>query len=596
MLDQIPAEIIESILSYLPTASAITSVSLTNKKLHEVVKDGENAIFHRFVERQFPTIDSAGPWREAAFKLTSRSRAWDKRAFIARECVPPRGEGTDGGRIFREQAMTRQTFGFMPVIDSYETGETGDDREVLAWGAGGRLRVRISKRKSVQWSSLCFAEDSNPHTDILDLRLLRPQQNRNRFGESVFIRRANRELALLNGMPEQDQWVTTSTYTVRPDVAIECVDVSETADPLLAVCNSASIQLFPIHTSQAQSRPASVVPIAEDATKHRMRCAKFISSSQIAVAPQFLTGLQAAPIEVFNVAESNLVTTPLHSVENLVMNKPIPGRVTGRISANVLAKVDAGQANSGNQGDLLLSGWSDGLVRLYDLRAGQSPLREFSDPVDNGQIFSLLPIGHERFLAGSHQNGCLKTFDMRMDGRVYDYTRVGSSSAPQHRRSSFTPKALSRPSRDINIFLALSVHHGNRQWRPLPGRHNNVRLPRYNGSIYSLSSPSAMSPTVYVGIENHVIQLDSINADDWVANRGGIRNGSNDRPILNLSCYERPRDGHESTDTVLLRKQNDMAKARQWTEAEEGWDQRWYLEQQRTRKGMAASWRAGRPG
>lgn len=586
MIDQLPQELLEQILGYLPTASSITNVSQANRKLYAAVRKGENVIFHDFVKRQFPTIAAEPPWLEAGLRLTSRSRAWDRRAFVARECVPPRAKSNEAVQNGRNQ-----TFGFMPVIDSYETVDADQPkvREVLAWGAGGRIVACTTKGKSIKWSSFSFPEDDRPENDILDLRLLRPHQNRNQQGESMFIRRANRELALLHWTPGKNDWVVAATYLVPPETAIDCVDLSEDADPLIAVCNSGSIHLFPLHTSKAKNHAMTVLLLAETATtKQRKRCAKFLSSSRIAIAPQYLEGRQPAPIEIFDTKPTESPSTHIQALQQLEPNILSGNRVSGRIGANVLARVDKTGASDS---DLLLSGWSDGVVRLYDLQTSHNPIREFSDPVDDGQIFSVLPIGQERFLAGSHQNGCLKTFDMRLDGRVYDYT----SAIPNSHESSSSGLSRARRSsgRDINIFLAVTTQRGAPPSRPLH-LQRGARASTYRGSLYSLSSPSPSSPTVYVGIENHVVQLDFINSDDLQNNRGGIRDHLDDRHVLNLSCYERPRLGHESTDPVLLRKQTwqkDLSKTPEGNNVEAGWDECWHMERLRASKEKTGSWR-----
>lgn len=247
----------------------------------------------------------------------------------------------------------------------------------------------------------------------------------------------------------------------------------------------------------------------------------------------------------------------------------------------------------------LTSHRSDGIARLYDTRCGSEPVQNYTDAVDDGQIFSILPIGRERFLAGSHQNACLKIFDMRMNARVYDHNRFArAASQSKHnfeRDSERLHVSHTSRIRDINVFLALTIHRASQPWQPLPGIHNNARLPRYRGSIYSLSSPSSSSSTVYAGIQNHVIQLDFVNTDDCFLKRGSAHKVLDQRPILDISCYERPREGHESTDTVLLRKQAAWKQCWQSrSEAEAGWDERWRLERQKTRRGMAARWQSDR--
>lgn len=583
------------IVGHLPTLATILNVGACNKKLREIFNNGRRVIFQAFVQKSFPSIRSSPPWQDAAWSLTSRSRAWDRKAFIARECAPPPDETEPPPRYARGRH-----FGYVPVIDSYETSSSGDVatvKEVLAWGAAGRLRIRTTRGKMVKWSSFKTQEDTIAHTDILDLRLLRPHQNRNKHGESIVIRRANKDIVLLNSMPEKDTFVVASTYVTKRDLAIDCMAISEAAEPMIIVCASKSIQLLPVHSTKQGNRAQEVVSLTETSTiKQRKRCVHFLTDTRVAIATQYLEGLDRAPIELFDISPTGLTSTPLVRLDELITGS---STLRGRKCANVLAKVESAPSSNGDPGNLLLSGWSDGIVRLYDVRCGPEPVRDFVDTVDDGQIFSILPIGQERFLAGSHQNACLKTFDMRMNARVYDYRGVIQPQRDIDRQSRQglmpQPSVPESRSRDINVFLALTVHRASQPWQPLPGRHNNARLPRYRGSIYSLSSPSPSSATVYAGIENHVIQLDFVNTDDCILKRGPAIDVLDRRPILDLSCYERPRQGHESTDTVLLRKQAEWKQCWQGrNEAEAGWDERWRLERQRTRRGMAASWQSDR--
>jgi len=185
----------------------------------------------------------------------------------------------------------------------------------------------------------------------------------------------------------------------------------------------------------------------------------------------------------------------------------------------------------------------------------------------------LLVMGHERFLAGSHQNACLKVFDLRMPGgRVYDYLHAAPARCGRRNAAS--------PQRDINIFLALHLPK-SRTWSPLPTSHR-PSTPRYRGSIYTLSCPSPISPTIYAGIQNHVISLSTISTDDWrSAPKFPALQPIFERSagILNLSSYERPRPSHASTDAVLLRKQMDwdrMPRVATAQGADDGWDERWW--------------------
>lgn len=353
MIDRLPPEIILQILGHLPTATSILSLCSVNKKLYQVLKNGRSAIFHTFVLRGFPSIHSNPPWQDAALNLTSRSRAWDRNAFIARECAPPQDEGGSAPRNNRWQNFT-----YVPVIDSYESSDSSRDnsrKEVLAWGAAGRLRLRTTRGKVVKWSCFKIQDDAMAYTDILDLRLLRPYQNRNKHGESVVIRRANGDIALLNAMPEKDSFALATKYITKGDFGVECMSVSNAADPLIVVCNSSSIQVSPVHSAEQEIRIDKTVPLTETSTvKQRKRCSQFLTDSRIAIATQHLEGLDQAPIEIYDVSPAGLTATPLVRLQDFTTKT---STLRGRKSANALAKVDQLSQNSSSFGNLLLSGW-----------------------------------------------------------------------------------------------------------------------------------------------------------------------------------------------------------------------------------------------
>jgi hypothetical protein len=623
MLEDLPIEILQQVTGHLPTASAIINLSLTNKKLQERLSVDDYGIFRQFVQNRFPSISCPPRWKEAARILTSRSRAWDRRAFIASACQPPRDD-----TFWPTRVEARQKFGFVPVIDSYETWNTGiDKREVLAWGAAGRLRLRITKNGTIAWRTWRMPYDYLPHNDILDVRLLKPRQRQLGSNEQIVVRRANGEVVKVESgieggdiLPESrfpsDQFLRTTKYATNPDF-VDCMDISNAVEPILAVCNTKTIQLFPVNSNEETTQPSNTYQLEQKFVyKHRKRCAKFLSDEKLALGVQFIEGRTQSPIDVYHVTPHSLVqetSTAAHSL-HVAADNP------GRHCANVIAPLDATASLSGRPGEVFLSGWSDGIARLHDLRTPLTSVGEYVDGVDDGQILSLLPIGHERFLAGSHHNACLKTFDLRMPGaRAYSYLDAVTphGQLPASQRISYPAHRSFQPPRndsstflhekEINIFLSLHIPPARRLWQPLP-RHPDSRLPRYRGSIYSLSAPSTFSPTVFAGIENDVIQLDFKSTDDITGARSRFfDNGTiirNPEDVLNLSCYERPRPGYESTDPVLLRKQVDwvgkknvqttpfQANNRRDGRAEPGWDERWRLATYDRQSASGPGWRS----
>ncbi|OLE53255.1 MAG: hypothetical protein AUG51_14030 [Acidobacteria bacterium 13_1_20CM_3_53_8] len=625
MLEDLPIEILQQVIGHLPTASAIVNLSLANKRLHESIALDNYTIFREFVKNRFPSISCPPFWKEATRILTSRSRAWDRKAFIASACQPPSDD-----QFWPTRIDARQKFGFVPVIDSYEDWSTSTDkRQVIAWSAAGRLRLRITENGVASWRTWHVPGDHLPQNDILDVRLLRPSQRQPDTNEHIIVRRANGEIVnvesgieggdfLPGGRYPSDQFLRTAQFAAEPH-SIDCMDINNASEPILAVCSTNIIQIFPVSSKEKISQPSNTYQLDQQFNcNHRKRCAKFLSDEKLAVGVQFLEGRMQSPIDIYHVTPHGLVqeiSTTAHSL------RVVEDHRSGRQCANAIAPLDATASLTGHPGEVFLSGWSDGIARLHDLRSPLTSVGEYVDGVDDGQILSLLPIGHERFLAGSHHNACLKTFDLRMPGsRAYSYLDAvkphgdgPSSKSISHATSNsaeLSRKGLSTipQMKEINIFLSLHVPPARRLWEPLP-RRPNARLPRYRGSIYSLSAPSASSPTVFAGIESHVIQLDFKSTDDVTGTRSKFflsdTNLRNPDEILNLSCYERPRPGHESTDPVLLRKQVDwpgkknvhttssQAHDRRDDKAEPGWDERWRLATyDRRRTSGPSCWRA----
>ncbi|KIY00360.1 uncharacterized protein Z520_04045 [Fonsecaea multimorphosa CBS 102226] len=581
MLQDLPVEVIQQIIGHLPTASSIINLSLANHKIHSIISADDYSVFRTFVQRAFPTIDSPPYWQDVARTLTSRSRAWDRRAFVARECCPP----ADNSEHPRPQTPGLPV-GYRPAIDSYETWQGGswtDRKEVLAWGAAGRLQLRTIHNGVTTWTSFRVPEDHRQDLDILDVRLLRPDQNQNLDGETIVLQRANREVVRVETSSHPDIFTQKSRYTNLPN-EFTCLDISQNPEPLLAACGDSCINIYTVHSPDQAARPMSSFKVEErHKLRSRMRCVKFLSENTIATGNQFLEGRERAPISIYDITPSGLSPTPVAASMSFTESSH---PWAGRHSANTIAPLgDVGFSGSRPQ-QLFLSGWTDGIARLYDIRVPRRSVAEYVDPVDDGQILSLLPVGHERFFAGSHQNGCLKSFDFRMPGaRAYSYLNARP------------PQTVKRPTpqRDINIFLTPTVNIGERLWEPLP-RHPRKRSQRYRGSVYCLSSPSSTSPTIFAGIENHVLQLDFVSTDDF---RKAHRHlGASDPNvdivqdekdqitgdhILNFSCYERPREGKESTDPVLLRNQTDLVdelvdgSMHSAGRREDGWDERWRL-------------------
>ena len=594
MLEDLPPDVVQVIITFLPTASSIINLALTSRKLHTTISVDDSTVWRSFVWARFPTIKSQGPWRSAAIQLTGRSRAWDRRSLVARECWAPLDQtrGVPGNNA-------AEKFGYVPAIDSYENENR---QQVLAWGAAGRIMIRTSDNASLNWNVLKFQDDHVAMNDILDLRILRPNQRKSERQETVIFRRANGEITTLSTSGPQSCKVD-ARYALD-DPIVDCMDVSGARHPLLATCNSEAIRLYHVHSKDKRVNATAVIKLEQDFhLQHRVRAVQFLSEKSIAIGMQRKDGRERAPLMVFDLnrqrpgSDCMAAASIINTSDTVINNTGIDTSETslntcnstpkGRQSANVIRPLDK---IAGNDGKLFLSGWTDGVVRLCDTRSPEGVVSTYHDAVDDGQILSILPVGHEKFLAGSHQNAVLKAFDMRMPGAI-------SYSYPSYRSSVVESR------REVNIFLSVKLPQRRQLWQPLPNQSDTNRtsrnLSRYRGSVYSLSAPTPSSSTVFAGIENHVLQLDFVCTDDL---RRGFAEAipplSKTPPerILNLSAYERPRKNQESTDPVLLRKQVEWqtALSAQPPDTDNGWDQRWQLQTSERNSRRRGSWTAWR--
>jgi hypothetical protein len=554
----------------------VANVATLSRSFYSVVSADDYGVYRDFLYNAFPSTPVTAPWRETAISLTSRARAWDRRAFLARECWNPDAE--------YKAVNSASKHGFVPVIDSYETASSGAGRiEVMAHSAGGKIMLRINQAKGRKWFDFGAEGFEKSTNDILDLRLLRPHQQSFDDGETIIYRRANGEIAQVV-CKHDGTHSSPSTYAVSGS-GTDCMDVSGGRKPLLATSKGSKIYLHNIIPGEEPMDIADLLQLPEG--RHRLndvRAVKFVSSNILATGDQHLASNDLAPIQIFDINAS----ATIHSVmEPLCTLELDPGDIKSRGRPPKASAMIPVVRSSGQPGDLLLAGFSDGIVRLYDLRKGGTPAQSYRDPIDFGDIASLVAFGQERFMAGSMHNACLKTFDFRMTGeRKYERTEMGQTVSPN--------------DRGLNIFVAPLIHERPYGWHPLNQNPTRNSHPwRYRGSIYSLSSPSPSSPTVYVGITNHVLQLDAVSTDD-ILNRSYPADpllhldelATPGASSISLSCYERPRDGFETTDAVLLRRQRSWEEACRLAkemspenttnsteadaETEEGWDVRWH--------------------
>ena len=591
MLDQLPAEIIYQISGHFSSATAIINLSLVNRRLYQLMSQNDYSGFKYFVERSFPTIRMTPHWKGNACKLTTRARAFAKAAFVARIIAPdsPGWMSQDRWGSFsnahRPNRIPTPTIGHAPVIDSYEDWNAATPsykHTVVAWGAAGQVVIQKKEADSTSSATHTFEEDHLPQNDVMDLHLLRPGQKKSEVLEEVIIRRANGQITRLEQNLRNELHVVTDFITT--DGTAQCLDVSRGRTPLVAACGPGSIEIFNGGAQDRQSSPVSVSPSpGELSHRYRLRCAKFLSDDCFATAVQFVEGTSVAPINIYRITPDGLHLTLDSSVLSKVGQTSRDS--TMRICSNSIAPLDDVGTLAGRPGEVFLSGCSDSIIRLHDIRAPESFVTKYTDGIDDGQILSVLPMGHERFLAAGADNACIKVFDLRMP-RAIMYSHIAANGVPvtsescqPHPTENWSIQMRAKSDRGLNILLGIRFFPVQRL--SYQGPRDFRRFPRYRGSVYSLSSPSPASPTVYAGIERHVVQLDFVSTDDLQSRGSSLSKAGFNMPsaedddVLNLSCYERPRPGFESTDPVLLMTQLglDIVKKRDY-DYNQGWDQR----------------------
>jgi hypothetical protein len=207
--------------------------------------------------------------------------------------------------------------------------------------------------------------------------------------------------------------------------------------------------------------------------------------------------------------------------------------------------------------------------------------REYIDVMDSNPIYCIQPL-HDRFLVGAGSEAVVNVFDLRMHMAYHHYEAKSVSSLSSNHETS--PK-------EFSFFLS---HHP-----PNVPRHRSYGT--YRGPIYTMSSPSPTSSTVYTGVVDGVVRLDFGSTDDLLGDNtsnwyqdyldlkgndiakntssNSARHGHSTarERILELSGYERPSPENKSASAKLRTQVPfwSLSDADAKREKESGWDRRW---------------------
>ena len=422
-LSELPVEILNCMVSHLDIARDLHHLSQTCKRLHEyVTSDG----FRAFVNERFPSIPSSPAWSDAARHLTSMSRAWDRKAFVARRFEDP---STQGIPKWRKRRRSRtQTVGYRPVIDSYseQSGNSWNNRrDVLIYGAGAKLFLRtkrslneaanpysmkqivISEGGKVishalptrfddgasvsdaarllggdcyvdhhqesfdgtqgnHWTSYFEEGNVDGSGDITSVNILRPSQKTARDVETCIVGRANGQLKRLQIDLNKGHCLTWNCYDTSGQ-AIRSTDINNGPEPLLVTALSQSdIALYPLHTSNKLVLPVETISVASSDPSSVIHSTKFLTNTRLAAG----VGHSQAPIRIYNISPSGLDKVPLRSFAadgtpdtDYKIPEGSQYKPDTRKTVFCIAPVGPTTRAGGGEGDLFLSGWFDGTTR-----------------------------------------------------------------------------------------------------------------------------------------------------------------------------------------------------------------------------------------
>ncbi|MCJ1354210.1 MAG: hypothetical protein MMC33_004197 [Icmadophila ericetorum] len=370
-LAELPTEVLSSIVVHLRTANALLHLSLTCKRLHDYIEtDG----FRVFVKNCFPSIHAPPHWKDAARSLTDLSRSWDRKAFSARYLIPPTKDFGRSTRLYER----RQTMGYQPVIDSYaeQTGSSwASQKEVLAWGAGAKLIVRMinpdfgkgrmtgSVNQSSLWMEVAGGKEGRD--DITSVNLLRPNQKAPDTPEQIIIGRANGELERIQ-TPYQDKASKSLSKYFTGGRHVRSAAITTTRDPLLAASLSdGTVVVYPVHGVEPETRiiePFGDVSIKTVQKFGKIWTTRFLAPALLAVG----SGMSKKPLNIYNTGPDRISNIPLRSYQPLADDwwyDAESGKEAPINSVYSIAPLELSSSGGGNDGEVFLSGWFAGAIQ-----------------------------------------------------------------------------------------------------------------------------------------------------------------------------------------------------------------------------------------
>lgn len=527
-LENLSLDILLVIFSYLDTARSVASLAVTCKKLHSIVQTNGWRIFIRscFRSLSLPQNIGDGEWMAWARDLTSQSRDWERRAFSA--AVFKRTAKKQPGQ-FRTQTIPPHI-----VVDARSRFEGRSEREILAWGAGEDVVVRIRQSEpsgptSETWMSMDGAAEGfeSGKDDVTAISILEDAST----GEAgVIVGRASGHLELLSTNQADFGQPLASFYPASAEgqddlhqKEIQEIDLSSSQDTLAVITKDNALIYtwdgLQSITDQTEGgfdvviQPAEILNLRnmQNSPDFRLlRAVKFMGNGDLAVgmtsSTEPLRYLTRTPtgVEIINAVK---LQPSNRCKESYIYDNSVQQSVRG------LLPVDT-SSFAGGSGSVILSSYDDGTIRLQDLR---SP--SVIDTIYQDHFEALTPVGPlishgiERFIAGNARASTLKFFDFRWTKSYYYTDSLPCSKDPLEP----TPKPPT--------MARYPQYHGIGKCNHLLGRlcrchalartdfyrpNCNVYLPIVQKSpspIYSLAKSSDVSSSIYVGLAGELVDL-----------------------------------------------------------------------------------------
>lgn len=398
------------------------------------------------------------------------------------------------------------------MLDAYESVFFAGEA-VVGVGAGPDLvlRKRTGAGKAMWWG-FESREDKAGRGDITALQLLRPREKDGYGrGEVAVVGRANGKLEMVAMRTEGETAGRVGRVEVLQRYETGGLGVKSAAllhrGPaemmVSAVLGTSGVALYRVRgpggeaEAEAQAQAQAQAPVSEMvlADGEIPWMTTFLSPSLLALGVT-----SSAPLSVFAISsQEGIRRTPVRTFSAV----ECAGVKTMGVYATAPLPTSIGSAE--NAGEVFLGGWYDGvsryvlpffflpyiyiltLYRLHDLRSPAQFVATYTDPIDvQTPIYSLCPLGRQRFVVGGGRHCILKIFDLRMAGaRVYDY--LGDCNPP--------PPSPSPESPGWATYLSPPVH-----------RRTFTNAADWESPVYSLAL-AASGRSVFAGTQGRVWEL-----------------------------------------------------------------------------------------